>query len=349
ARFLIRISRGSTAEEVLALSLASNGAQVEALELYLELVRELDLPGQRSTWALSRLSADIAAHPAEHRAALDYAIPHRLTAIFDAVLAGNDAVSRAIVQIDQAYLDQSISEEVLASIRSDAGLGENDLVRAHITVVLGRGNRSVATELLKSADAKAVPLNALRRAIRRARAAGKQKQLVEYLERYRALKPDDAWAKRLQEDVQRNAVSNYQLGLTGFPFPAMKQQPAYEARRDRVFYLLHNSLPHNSAGYATRTHGLLSDLNRIGWDVDGGTRRRYPYDMPGMADLPDVPMHELVGNVDYRRLLTGREIEKKNPLFDYTERYSSALLELAKEQRPAIIHAASNHWNGLTA
>src|SRR5699024_10497528 len=125
ARFLIRISRGSTAEEVLALSLASNGAQVEALELYLEHVRELDLPGQRSTWALSRLSADIAAHPAEHRAALDYAIPHRLTAIFDAVLAGNDAVSRAIVQIDQAYLDQSISEEVLASIRSDAGLGEN--------------------------------------------------------------------------------------------------------------------------------------------------------------------------------------------------------------------------------
>src|SRR5699024_12563713 len=111
ARFLIGISRGSTAEEVLALSLASNGAQVEALQPYLELVRELDLPGQRSTWALSRLSADIAAHPAEHRAALDYAVPHRLTAVFDAVLAGNDAVSRAIVQIDQAYRDQSISDE----------------------------------------------------------------------------------------------------------------------------------------------------------------------------------------------------------------------------------------------
>src|SRR5699024_8509086 len=125
ARFLIRITRGSTAEEVLALSLASNAAQVAALELYLELVRELDLPGQRSTWALSRLSEDIPAHPAEHRAALDYAIPHRLTAVFDAVLAGNDAVSRAIVQIDQAYRDQSISDAVLASIRSDAGLGEN--------------------------------------------------------------------------------------------------------------------------------------------------------------------------------------------------------------------------------
>ena len=129
----------------------------------------------------------------------------------------------------------------------------------------------------------------------------------------------------------------------------MRETPAYEAQGDRVFYLLHNSLPHNSAGYATRTHGLLSDLNRIGWDVDGVTRLGYPYDMPGKAELPDVPMHEVVGNVDYRRLLKGRDIEKKNPLFHYTERYSSALLELAKEQRPAIIHAASNHWNGLTA
>nr|WP_245349365.1 glycosyltransferase [Brachybacterium fresconis] len=129
----------------------------------------------------------------------------------------------------------------------------------------------------------------------------------------------------------------------------MRSKPLYEAQKDHVFYLLHNSLPHNSAGYATRTHGLLSELNRIGWNVDGVTRLGYPYDMPGKAELPDVPLHDVVGNVDYRRLLTGRQVEKKNPLFYYTERYSKALLELAKQERPAIIHAASNHWNGLTA
>ena len=317
------------------------------LELYQELVRELELPAERSAWALGRLAADIASHPEEHRGALDYAIPHRLTPVLEAVGTTGDSVSRAIVQINQAYVDATSPEETLAALGTS--IGANDLVRAHLTVALARENRSVASELLKSADPRAVPINALRRAIRRARSAGKQKQLVEYLERYRALKPEDAWAKRLQNEVQRNAVSNYQLGKTGFPFPKMRETPAYEAQGDRVFYLLHNSLPHNSAGYATRTHGLLSDLNRIGWDVDGVTRLGYPYDMPGKAELPDVPMHEVVGNVDYRRLLKGRDIEKKNPLFHYTERYSSALLELAKEQRPAIIHAASNHWNGLTA
>lgn len=347
ARFLIRISRGSTAEEVLALSLAQNGAQIDALELYLELVRELELPAERTSWAFSRLSADIAAQPTEHRAALDYAIPHRITGALDTIGATGDPVSRAIVQINQLYLDKSISEEALSTIGTN--LGQNDLVRSHLTVALARGNRSVASQLLKAADPKAVPLNALRRAIRRARTAGKQKQLVEYLERYRALKPDDAWAKRLQNEMQRNAVSNYQLGKSGFPFPKAQPAPAYEVQRDRVFYLLHNSLPHNSAGYATRTHGLLSALNHIGWDVDGVTRLGYPYDMPGKADIPDVATHDVVDNVDYRRLLRGRDIEKKNPMFDYTERYSSALIELAKEQRPAIIHAASNHWNGLTA
>lgn len=347
ARFLISNSRGSTAEEVLALSLASNGAQVDAVELYLELVRELELAPSRATWALNRLAQDVPGVPEAQRAALDFAIPHRLDDALQAIGASSDPVNRAIVQINEAYKNKTFSQETLDT--AGAGMGANDLVRAHLTVALARGNRTAAGALLKEADTRAVPVNALRRAIRRARSAGKQKQLIEYLEAYRRILPEDGWAKKLQNETQRNAVSNYQLGKTGFPFPKMRPTPAYEAEPHKVFYLLHNSLPHNSAGYATRTHGLLSELNRIGWDVDGVTRLGYPYDMPGKAEVPDVPLHDVVGNVDYRRLLKSREIEKKNPLFHYTERYSSALLDLAKEQRPAIIHAASNHWNGLTA
>src|SRR5699024_3699382 len=261
--------------------------------------------------------------------------------------ASSDPVNRAIVQINEAYKNSTFSQETLDL--AGAGLGANDLVRAHLTVALARGNRAVAGTLLKSADTRAVPVNALRRAIRRARSAGKQKQLIEYLEAYRRILPEDGWAKKLQNETQRNAVSNYQLGKTGFPFPKMRSTPVYEAEQHKVFYLLHNSLPHNSAGYATRTHGLLSELNRIGWDVDGVTRLGYPYDMPGQAEIPDVALHDVVGNVDYRRLLRGRDIEKKNPKLGSTERYSRALLELAMEHRPALIHAASNHWNGLTA
>src|SRR5699024_4954023 len=44
-----------------------------------------------------------------------------------------------------------------------------------------------------------------------------------------------------------------------------------------------------------------------------------------------------------------RELEKKNPMFEYTERYAAALLRLARAERPATLHGAANHWNGLTA
>ena len=347
ARFLVRHSRGSAAEEVLALAIAQDGTQIDAIELYLELARELDLPADRTAWIFSRLAADIAAVPAAHRGALDYAIPHRLEAVLATIGADGDPVSRAIVAINQLYVDKAATDEAI--LAAAEGLGDNDRLRAHLTVALGRGNRKVAKELLDAAPAQAVPMNALRRAIRRARTAKKDKQLTQYLEAYLRFQPGDGWAAGLQKEQQRQAVSNYQLGKTGFPFPKMRKAPAYEARQDHVFYLLHNSLPYNSAGYATRTHGLLSELNRAGWDVDGVTRLGYPYDMPGKAELPDVPMQEVVGDVDYRRLLAGREIEKKNPLYFYTERYAKALAELARQERPAIIHAASNHWNGLTA
>src|SRR5699024_6339768 len=141
-------------------------------------------------------------------------------------------------------------------------------------------DRQVATQLLQEADARAVPMNALRRAIRGARAAGEDKQVLHYVEAYLRLHPEDGWAKGLQKQYQRKAVSNYQLGKPGFPLPPMATAPAYYAGRSRVFYLLHNSLPYNSAGYATRTHGLLRELNNLGWDVDGVTRLGYPYDMP---------------------------------------------------------------------
>ncbi|MGO1258836.1 MAG: glycosyltransferase, partial [Brachybacterium sp.] len=347
ARYLIRKSFGSSAEEVLALSLARDGAQPDALEIYMELVRELDLPATRRTWALQRLEQDIADSPNEHRGALDFVIPHSLRGAMMTISEGPDPVNRAIVAINQAYEAESYSEETLAPFRSE--LGENDLMRAHLTATLARGNRAASMELLKQAHTKAVPMNALRRAIRRGRADGRTKQVTEYLSVYLELQPTDGWAQALKREYDQNLISNYQLGQTGFPFPSMRTAAEYEPRTDHVLYLLHNSLPHHSAGYATRTHGLLSELNRIGWDVDGVTRLGYPYDMPGKAEIPDVPRHEVVGNVDYRRLLAGREVEKKNPLFYYTERYASALLDLARIERPAIIHAASNHWNGLTA
>lgn len=347
ARFLVTHSRGGAAEEVTAQILSRRGSYIDALELYLELVRELELSSRRASWALARLNDSIAEDPGAFRAALDYAIPNRLEAVLTAVANDGDSVDRAIVALNRAYSEKRMSDEVLEQI--SAGLSVNDVMRVRLTVALGRGNRDVATRLLAEADPRAVPMNALRRAIRRARAGGHDQRAAQYLDSYLRFRPDDVWAIGLRRGYQKDADSNARLTLQGFPFPPQRAVPSYLPEPRRAFYLLHNSLPHHSAGYATRTHGLLSELNRSGWTVDGVTRLGYPYDMPGKASIPDVPSAELIGDVTYRRLITGREIEKKNPLLPYTDRYADALKELAHAQRPALLHAASNHWNGLTA
>src|SRR5699024_6340158 len=79
------------------------------------------------------------------------------------------------------------------------------------------------------------------------------------------------------------------------------------------------------------------------------TRLGYPYDMPKMADAPELPAREQVGEVGYHHLPTGRESEQKNPRFDYTERDVGARLPLARDARPAVLHGAPNYGNGLAA
>ena len=64
--------------------------------------------------------------------------------------------------------------------------------------------------------------------------------------------------------AQTTAVRNSDLARDGFPFPEQVPAPAYEPQRDHALYLLHNALPYHSGGYATRTHGLLTELNRNG-------------------------------------------------------------------------------------
>jgi glycosyltransferase involved in cell wall biosynthesis/ubiquinone/menaquinone biosynthesis C-methylase UbiE len=115
----------------------------------------------------------------------------------------------------------------------------------------------------------------------------------------------------------------------------------------RVLCPLHNSLPYNSGGYAARTHGLLSGLVRRGWDVSGVTRLGYPQDVFEHRDKP-IEASSKVGDVSYLRLL-GRDVPYGSVMHDYLTAFTDALLDLARAERPEILHACSNHINGLAA
>ncbi|MDA8615535.1 glycosyltransferase family 4 protein [Candidatus Poseidoniales archaeon] len=122
----------------------------------------------------------------------------------------------------------------------------------------------------------------------------------------------------------------------------------YDPIPNRVLYVLHNSLPYNSGGYATRGHGLMCGVKKMGWDVHVTTRRGYPHDRKGMDDLPIDPL-QVVDGIPYHRLIELERGYGQINIASYLNAYAEDLVQLVQEIRPSIIHAASNHLNGLVA
>lgn len=113
-------------------------------------------------------------------------------------------------------------------------------------------------------------------------------------------------------------------------------------------YMLHNTLPFASGGYATRSHGILRALNSQGKLVSAVSRLGFPNDMPELYERCEESTHE-IDDVTYYRLHTAPDWERISQE-NYLNSYLESLMGLIKEiGRPKIIHAASNYMNGVVA
>jgi hypothetical protein len=135
-----------------------------------------------------------------------------------------------------------------------------------------------------------------------------------------------------------------ELGSRGFTYD--KRIADYTPIPKRLLYVLHSSLPHHSSGYATRTHGLLGGIAGQGWQASGVTRLGYPQDLGALAKIPIEP-HSIVDGVAYHRLTRSGPLFNSLPKCGYLRDYADALCELAKRERPQILHAAADFHNGL--
>ena len=77
-----------------------------------------------------------------------------------------------------------------------------------------------------------------------------------------------------------------------------------EPVNNRIAYVLHNSLPHSSGGYATRSHGVASGLTAAGMDVVAFTRPGFPVDIK--ADASPVTLADHEAEQAIRELLRNR-------------------------------------------
>lgn len=314
----------------------TNPGDIKAISILIDKAGEREWKGETPR-AYKRLNAAVEKNPELARDALSLFVPSKFAPGLKTLGKSTDPVVQATLKLhakeDITSLELSPEEARLADLLDN--------------LLHGRQNKTI--DLIHQTPEDQVPLEAIYVTARRYLRSGKRKLANALLTELVRLDLNESWARRQLEKMTKSQLSNYQLAKVGFPFAIRAPKPQIDVNPHRSLYLLHNSLPHHSAGYATRTHGLLKSVRDFGWDVQGVTRLGYPFDMPKFEEVESVPPVDVVDGVPYHRLSVESVIEKKAPIQDYVSRYSARLEELVRLERPFVLHAASNHWNGLTA
>ena len=138
------------------------------------------------------------------------------------------------------------------------------------------------------------------------------------------------------------------FGNEPLPLPTMRPEPAYEPVKNRVLCLYHMRYPYENNGYVSRSQFLLQSIKSAQFDPHPVTRLGFPNDL-ARHRATEVPEFESVEGIQYRTLLDPNEGVLRRTVDEYIDAYARRIIELAKDLRPAAIHAASNHLNGLAA
>ena len=130
------------------------------------------------------------------------------------------------------------------------------------------------------------------------------------------------------------------------PLPGRARESyAYKPVSGRILYLLNNSRPYHNGGYAVRAHGIIKALQRQGIDVIPVLRPGYPADNFKSVRADNVVD---VDGVSYRFL--SQDANRYEMRRDqYAKIYEAELLKLVRKLRPAVLHAASFHFNAHAA
>jgi glycosyltransferase involved in cell wall biosynthesis len=106
----------------------------------------------------------------------------------------------------------------------------------------------------------------------------------------------------------------------------------------RVLHLVGKSLPQSQAGYTIRTHYIAVAQRDAGLD---------PHVLTQTGFAPGAGETETVDGIPYHRL-PGPDV-KAGPLDAWLEQHVAGVARVVRALRPAILHAASDYLNALTA
>ena len=132
----------------------------------------------------------------------------------------------------------------------------------------------------------------------------------------------------------------------GWPLPPRQPNAGLMSRRQHVLYCLHQSVPHATNGYSTRSHGVAVGLQQAGFKVRATTRPGFPWDAGAKGVNKGYHEAEVEG-VTYAAC-AGWNLNK-TPLDYYLAEAADHYLREAQTSGAEIIAAASNHITALPA
>ena len=175
----------------------------------------------------------------------------------------------------------------------------------------------------------------------------KSRETLNWLESYANEKKD---IKLL--DFVESRIDSY-LFLTSKHFLQLIEEAKenrieeYKPNAETIAYVLHNSLPYASGGYATRGHGLATALAKNGYDVSIITRPGFPLETRKELTPSDVSDLQNIDGVAYHTILEPRRDQL--PTFEYIKQAAAKLIEKFEIIKPSLVVGASNHLTALPA
>ena len=130
------------------------------------------------------------------------------------------------------------------------------------------------------------------------------------------------------------------------PIPPRQPNPGHFPISGSVLYCLHQTVPHATNGYSTRSHGIATGLLNAGLAVQCVSRPGFPYDL-GVAGLSKGCHEQSLDGVSYYSE-AGWALDK-TPLDHYLAQAADLYFRRAQLLGSELIVAASNHITGLPA
>ena len=150
------------------------------------------------------------------------------------------------------------------------------------------------------------------------------------------------------KDMLSRVLSVCTYANIDFPLPEKSTEQLYCPKKGHILYLLHMRAPIIQNGYASRSGVILDAIIKSGHTVFGVTRPGFPNELQAYRHVNIKPI-EKIDDIVFHALSDYSGNLINTPIDRFILNYANELIDLAKDERPEIIHAASNYINGIAA